>query len=144
MADQPRNVSIKPQQRIFLAELSWENINEPGAYVEVGPGDLYRIPQEALLTRGSPLIRKESMGASRVVRVSKDPYITTLEARRTIFIQTSKNRSPISRACYFLRYFKRIREVAMIIRAYGYFTSETFLGTPWEEFLTDINIWPSG
>jgi len=81
MVDQPRNVSIEPQQRMFLTEVSWENINEPGAYVEIGSGDLYRIPQEALLKGSSPLIRKESMGASRCVRISKDPFITTLEAR---------------------------------------------------------------
>ncbi len=81
MGDQPRNVSIEPQQRLFLPELSWESINEPGAYVEIGTGDLYRIPQEALMRASSPMIRKESLGASRLVRVSKDPFVTTLEAR---------------------------------------------------------------
>jgi hypothetical protein len=49
--------------------------------VERGTGDLYRIPMEALVPGASPLIRKQSSGASRFVQVSKDPFVTTLEAR---------------------------------------------------------------
>ena len=78
---QPRNVSVEPQQRISLPELSWEDITQPGAYVERGSGDLYRIPKEALQTGASPLIRKQSAGSSRFVQISRDPYVTTLEAR---------------------------------------------------------------
>lgn len=48
--------------------------------MERGTGDLYRIPMEALVP-ASPLIRKQSSGASRFVQVSKDPFVTTLEAR---------------------------------------------------------------
>lgn len=81
MVEQARNVSIEPRQRIFFTEISWDDINEPGAYVEVGTGDLYRIPKEALLSGSSPLIRKESMGASRLVQISKNPYVTTFEVR---------------------------------------------------------------
>ena len=81
MAEQAQIVSIQPQQRSALPEVSWESVSEPGAYVEVGTGDLYRIPKEALLHGGSPLIRKESLGASRLVQVSKNPFITTLQAR---------------------------------------------------------------
>jgi len=51
------------------------------AYVEVGTGDLYRIPKEALLQGSSPLIHKESTGASRLVQLSANPFITTLAAR---------------------------------------------------------------
>jgi len=81
MAEQARSTSIEPQHRVFLQELAWESLAEPGAYVELGTGDLYQVPQKALLRGNSPLIRKESMGASRFVRVSKDPFITTFEAR---------------------------------------------------------------
>lgn len=81
MAEEMRNVSIEPQHRVFSPETSWDDISELGAYVEFGTGDLYRIPKEALLKGSSPLIRKESMGASRLVQISKDPFITTLEAR---------------------------------------------------------------
>ncbi len=81
MAVAEKTASVEPEHRTFLPELSWEDITEPGAYVEVGSGDLYRIPLEALIQGASPLIRKESVGASRLVRVSKNPFITTLEAR---------------------------------------------------------------
>lgn len=64
-----------------LMELSWEDISEPGAYVEKGTGDLYRIPQEALIKGASPIIMKESHGASRLVQISKDPFVTSLEAK---------------------------------------------------------------
>jgi len=78
---QAKTVSVEPQQRVALPEFSWQDIREPGAYVERGTGDLYRIPKEALLQGASPLIRKESSGASRLVQVSANPYITTHEAR---------------------------------------------------------------
>ena len=79
--EQVRNKSVEPQHRTSLPEVSWEGITESGAYVERGTGDLYRIPMEALVPGASPLIKKQSSGASRFVQVSKDPFITTLEAR---------------------------------------------------------------
>ena len=75
------NVSVEPQHRESLPELRWDDIHEPGAYVERGTGDLYRIPKEALIPGASPMIRKESSGASRLVQISKNPFVTTLEAR---------------------------------------------------------------
>lgn len=51
------------------------------AYVEEGSGDLYWIPKEALIKGGSPIVVKESRGASRLMQVSRDPFVTTLEAR---------------------------------------------------------------
>ena len=76
-----RNTSVLPESRSSLLELSLEDINEAGAYVEKGSGDLYRIPQEALVRGGSPLIMKESRGASRLVQISKNPFVTDFEAR---------------------------------------------------------------
>jgi hypothetical protein len=81
MAEQARMVSVQPQRRVTLPEVSWEGVTEPGAYVEVGSGDLYRIPKEALISGSSPVIRKESAGASRLVQLSLNPFITTLQAR---------------------------------------------------------------
>jgi hypothetical protein len=74
-------VSIEPQRRATLPEFAWEQITEPGAYVEKESGDLYRIPEEALVMGGSPMIRKTSLAAPRFVQLSKNPYIPTLEAR---------------------------------------------------------------
>lgn len=81
MASEARNNSAEPQQRSRLLEVSWQDIPGPGAYVELGSGDLYRVPKEALLQGSSPLIRKESAGASSLMQVSKNPFITTIEAR---------------------------------------------------------------
>ena len=76
-----KNASMAPESRTSLLEVSWEDVSEPGAYVEKGTGDLYRIPQEALIKGASPIIMKESHGASRLVQISKDPFVTALEAR---------------------------------------------------------------
>src|SRR5216117_1287096 len=78
---QVKNASVEPQSRSSLPEVSWEEITEPGAYVERGTGDLYRIPKEALISGTFPVIHKQSAGGSRLTRVSKDPFLTTLEAR---------------------------------------------------------------
>lgn len=76
-----KNVSVESERRSPLLECNWEDVREPGAYVEKGTGDLYRIPKEALVSGGSPIVMKESHGASRLVMISKDPFVTTLEAR---------------------------------------------------------------
>jgi hypothetical protein len=73
--------SIETERRNPLPETNWTDVNEAGAYVELGSGDLYRIPKEALITGASPVVVKESRGASRLVRISTDPFVTTLQAR---------------------------------------------------------------
>jgi hypothetical protein len=49
--------------------------------VEVGSGDLYGFPAEALIAGASPIIRKQSNGVSRLIQVSGNPFCTTLHAR---------------------------------------------------------------
>jgi hypothetical protein len=61
-----------------LLPINWDELNEAGAYVERGSGDLYRVPKEAIIPGGSPIIHKESAGSSRLVQVSKNPFVTTL------------------------------------------------------------------
>ncbi len=73
-------VSAQPSHRLMFTEVSWDEIHEPGAYVERGSGDLYRVPQEAI-GPASPLIKKQSLGTSRLVRRTNNPFVTTLEAR---------------------------------------------------------------
>jgi len=68
-------------RRSIFPEINWESISEPGAYVERGSGDLYRVPKEALIPGASPCIIKESRGASVLMKVSDDPFITTFRAR---------------------------------------------------------------
>jgi len=79
--EQVKTRSVEPQTRSVLSETTWEDLTEAGAYVERGSGDLYRVPKEALIPGSSPIIHKESLGASRLVQVSKNPFVTSLEAR---------------------------------------------------------------
>jgi hypothetical protein len=81
MAEGRQSASIQPQHRTSLAQTTWEELREPGAYVEEGSGDLFRVPQEALVTGCSPIISRVSNGASRLVRVSDNPSVPLLKAR---------------------------------------------------------------
>lgn len=83
MTASQKNTSIEPERRSPLPQMSWGQIEEPGAYVELGSGDLYRFPKEALIPGASPMIVKESEGASRLLQISKNPFVTNLEARLT-------------------------------------------------------------
>ena len=64
-----------------LKQLEWEEIREPGAYVEVSTGNLYRVPHESLLKGAAPITRKPGGRGSPLVLLSKDPFIFALAAR---------------------------------------------------------------
>lgn len=81
MVDQARNESIDAPHRHTLSEIDWEDIREPGCYVDEANGDLYRVPKEALREGSSPLVTRESYGASRMVQISRDPFTPSLKAR---------------------------------------------------------------
>ncbi len=80
---QARNQSIESQHRHTLPQVDWVDVKEPGSYVDEGTGDLYRIPKEALIAGASPIVVKESIGASRLRQLSTNPYMPTLQARLT-------------------------------------------------------------
>ncbi|HEV8438836.1 MAG TPA: hypothetical protein VGT40_12130 [Methylomirabilota bacterium] len=73
--------NVVPQRVTNLHQCPWQNVTEPGVYVEVGTGDLYRFPPEALIPGSSPLIRRETLETAVLVQLSRDPFITTFEAR---------------------------------------------------------------
>ncbi|HEY3940935.1 MAG TPA: hypothetical protein VGL60_00500 [Acidimicrobiales bacterium] len=81
MTEGRQSASIQPQHRSALLQTTWEELREPGAYVEEGSGDLFRVPQEALVTGASPIIARVSNGASRLVRVSENPAVPLMKAR---------------------------------------------------------------
>jgi hypothetical protein len=60
--EQVKTKSVQPQQRFILPELAWEELNEPGAYVERGSGDLYRVPQEALIPEARQSFTRKASG----------------------------------------------------------------------------------
>jgi hypothetical protein len=70
-----------PQKLAQHQQVSWQNLNEPGAYVEAGTGNLYRFPPEALIVGSSPVVRRENQDGELLVQLSRDPFITSSEAR---------------------------------------------------------------
>jgi hypothetical protein len=79
--DAGMNQSIEAQHRSTLREVDWSEVTEPGCYVDVASGDLFRIPMEALVAGAAPLITRESRGASRLRYLSADPFMPTANAR---------------------------------------------------------------
>jgi hypothetical protein len=63
-----------------LQRLAWEEIHEPGAYVNVTTGELYRISDETL-NQGRSLARGARARGPQFVRLSRDPSIFPLGAR---------------------------------------------------------------
>ena len=62
-----------------LQRLAWEEIREPGAYVDVTTGELYRISDETLNHRS--LARGARARGPQFVQLSRDPSIFPLGAR---------------------------------------------------------------
>ena len=56
-----------------LQEMSWNDIQRPGAYLICGSGDLVRVPQDALAPGHSPLITITSTGETRVAKLRTTP-----------------------------------------------------------------------
>ena len=83
MGEPARVASIEKEQRRTLPEYSWEELSEPGTYVEKETGDLYRIPRELLIQGGPPLICRARLRISRLIQLSKNPFMTTFVARIT-------------------------------------------------------------
>jgi hypothetical protein len=86
--------ALQTAKRPPLRRLAWEQINEPGAYVEIATGTLYRVPPETLAGKASPLIEQQGIDGpqparpgmpprcdSQFVRVSGNPHIFSLGAR---------------------------------------------------------------
>jgi len=74
-------VNVVAQKVAHAQQCQWQDITQPGTYVDVGTGDLYRFPQEAVIQGSSPVIRRETLEAPVLVQLSRDPFIRTLEAR---------------------------------------------------------------
>lgn len=64
-----------------LHPLAWEEISEPGAYVDLATGTLHRVSHEALHKRALPVSGEDGAAGSQLVRVSTNPSIFPLGAR---------------------------------------------------------------
>jgi hypothetical protein len=83
MGEPARVAAIEGEQRHALPEYAWEELREPGTYVEKETGDLYRIPRELLIQGTPPLICRARLRISRLIQLSKNPFMTTFVARIT-------------------------------------------------------------
>ena len=84
MGEPAKVVSIEGESIIYgLPEYSWEEVSEPGTYVEKETGDLYRVPRALLIERSAPLICRARPRISRLIQLSKNPFMTTFVARIT-------------------------------------------------------------
>jgi hypothetical protein len=77
----PEGKSASMRVRRTLHPLAWHEIDEPGAYVEVSTGKLYRITRERLPVGKSPVRPGGGEPGSPVVQLSRDPFIVELAAR---------------------------------------------------------------
>lgn len=77
-----------------LRQIAWKEITEPGAYVELATGLLYRVPRESLAGDTAPLVEQQGAEGARPLRpgacpssnarfvlVSANPDIFSLGAR---------------------------------------------------------------
>lgn len=79
--EEANTVKTAAEHAMEFVECMWRDIEQPGAYVDLETGYLYRIPPEALQQRATPLIRRESTRVSRLMRISQDPCVTAQAAR---------------------------------------------------------------
>jgi hypothetical protein len=71
--------SASMRARRTLRPLAWSEIDQPGTYVEVSTGNLYRITEESLTVRKSFATPGDT--GPVVVQLSTDPFILELAAR---------------------------------------------------------------
>ena len=64
--------------RRTLGPLAWSEISQPGTYVEVSTGNLYRLTEESLAIRKA--FSKPGDGGPVLVQLSTDPFIPELAA----------------------------------------------------------------
>ena len=65
-----------------LEQTTWEELSQPGAYIEEGTGALYRVPQEALMGGASPVINRVQNNEPVLFKISDDPWVTKFQARQ--------------------------------------------------------------
>jgi hypothetical protein len=75
------NAKEMSSNQAVLSESTWENIKQPGAYVDRTTGHLYRFPNDALLRGSSPVISVLSSTPSTFVKLSDDPNVIVSKAR---------------------------------------------------------------
>jgi hypothetical protein len=76
--EQVKTKSVKLHQRSTLPEVSWDDATSQEPTWNADRGIFTECPRRRSPPGGSPIIHKESSGASRPVQVSRNPFVTTL------------------------------------------------------------------
>jgi len=63
-------------------KIPFTEINEAGAYISNSTGNLFRIPEDALVVGRSPLVEIVSNGGTMMTKVSDDPWLPISKARQ--------------------------------------------------------------
>ena len=61
--------------------ISLEDLNEPGAYVCRGSGDLVRVTNAGQSSEAVPLLEQGTLDAVYVTQISGNPYLPIVQAR---------------------------------------------------------------
>lgn len=72
--------ALKSTQR--ARRTPFAEIHEPGTYVSVTTGNLFRVPEDALVSNRSPLIEIVSHSGTMVSKISDDPWLPISKARQ--------------------------------------------------------------
>ncbi len=65
----------------FGANIPFDSINEPGAYVCNWSGHLLRVPQDGIAPGRSPMLNLIGTEPLFVTKISTDPYVPITKAR---------------------------------------------------------------
>ena len=61
--------------------IGWRNVREPGFYVSTRTGHGFRVSTDLLQTSAGPSMLVLEAEGNRFVRVSNDPYVSTMAAK---------------------------------------------------------------
>jgi hypothetical protein len=69
--------STQRNRKIPFSELA-----DPGTYISNATGNLFRVPEDALVVGRSPLIEIVSKGGTMMTQISDDPWLPISKARQ--------------------------------------------------------------
>lgn len=81
------DVNLAARQALSLWIVSWENIQEPGWYLDIRTREAYRFSRESLtqnrqLASPMPSVRRYSNVSAGMVQLTNNPDIGIIEVRR--------------------------------------------------------------
>ncbi len=63
-------------------KVPFSELTDPGTYISHATGNLFRVPEDALVVGRSPLIEIVSNGGTMMTKISDDPWLPISKARQ--------------------------------------------------------------